>query len=225
MNREGAGTARPPGSRGHRIREATIIARTPYSRGIREVALLRFVRWEPATDGATFGDVSRTLRGPSPFGAEVMHESRLRALRAAAAVAFGGALSMGCGSTAVEDPRPDAGGDAGGDVAPDAPAPDAPAPDVPPDVRPPDVGPTCSDEADGVCPPGCTDQNDRDCCEGQSTQYSGCTYNPGGGCGCWVEGPFAPPTMRARSTRRAPVYPGLLRGAASPTHGKGGDDA
>lgn len=192
-----------------------------------------------------------------------MRDERQRALRAAAAVAFGSFVLAGCGSTPEEDPSADTGtADAGGDVtAPpdastdtgptdtgpadsgpidaggpdstppppldvgtDAPRPDvgtdAGSPDVMPDVPPmPDVSAdaeadvdvtpdACLDEPDDVCPPGCTEQNDYDCCA--ATWFSPeewCEYVPNGWCGCAVEGPFAPPGLRRRASW--PRFPGL----------------
>ena len=51
----------------------------------------------------------------------------------------------------------------------------------------------CKDQADGVCPAGCSQMNDADCCE----MDGWCSYDPSYGCGCAVEGPFAPPSLDA----------------------------
>jgi hypothetical protein len=201
-----------------------------------------------------------------------MNESRLRALRAAAAVAFGSVVGAACGTTPNEPsaPGPDAADTSGGDTSvstdtspladatipsdatppptpdatrlpdatppPDATLPDATLPDAtPPDATLPDAtlpdatlpdatlpdaalpdatlpdvdpGPGCGDEPDNVCPPGCTTENDIDCCEGVNDEFTFCNYTPEWGCGCAVEGPFAPP---APTTRRhaSPRFPGL----------------
>jgi hypothetical protein len=131
--------------------------------------------------------------------------SLLRALRAANAVTLGSsALLLGaCGTTQSQPPRdagldgtPDSSGDVGGDVTPDTPA------DVTPDLA--DVGPACLDEADDLCPDGCTPENDADCCT--LLEPTGwCTYNPEWGCSCAVEGPFAPPCIAARRRRAVPA--------------------
>ncbi len=158
---------------------------------------------------------------------ESMHErrrERQRALRASLAVTLGGAaLGAGCGTAPTETDRSGGGGedtavDAAGDVGADTPAPaaDSDLPDVSidtpgPDTDPPDVievGPdvpesvdvdldtavACSDEQDDVCPEGCTVDDDWDCCYYWDFD---CYYEPGWGCGCAVEGPFAPPSVAA----------------------------
>jgi hypothetical protein len=53
---------------------------------------------------------------------------------------------------------------------------------------------------DEICPERCTVDNDFDCCMAQNEGgFMFCTYFAGGGCGCAVEGPFAPPSTRVRS--------------------------
>jgi len=129
--------------------------------------------------------------------------ARARALRASLAVTLGGALAAaGCGTSQTDDRRTtDAGPtdtstdggetDAATDAAPDA-EPDT-SPDVAPDTPPADVAPSCADESDGVCPEGCTIDDDYDCCMDFDPDW--CTYDPEWGCGCAVEGPFAPPNL------------------------------
>ena len=54
-------------------------------------------------------------------------------------------------------------------------------------------------QQDGLCPQGCTTFNDADCC----TTDSFCNYDMNSQqCFCAVPGPFVPPTMRRRNTRR-----------------------
>ncbi len=99
----------------------------------------------------------------------------------------------------------------------DVSAPDS-AVDVPPDVDG-DVSPdvvvefdvtgdsgvpvTCLVERDAQCPGECTRDNDIDCCDEYNAGFGGglCFFDPSFGCGCAVEGPFAPPSLPAR--RRA----------------------
>lgn len=136
--------------------------------------------------------------------------ARKRALLASRAVTMGGVLMLAaCGTTdsstgdagtladsggsdtsggdtggadVDEDTSVDAGGDAETDTAPDVLA---------------DAGPGCSDELDGVCPEDCIPDNDHDCC--LDPNWGGgpdwCSYDPEFGCGCAVEGPFAPPAV------------------------------
>lgn len=129
--------------------------------------------------------------------------ARARALRASLAVTLGGALVAGCGTSQTDDDRTTDGGtvdaatdatsDTATDTAPDTAADVAPdtAPDVSPDTPPADAGATCADESDGVCPEGCSIDEDYDCCMEFDPDW--CTYDPEWGCGCAVEGPFAPP--------------------------------
>jgi len=144
----------------------------------------------------------------------IKSDARRRAVYAALAVTLGGSAALGaCGSTEINDPEP---GDTGSDTATDAgsdtaPTPDTtPAPDTAPDTEPPpdigldtmvDTGPLpgeeCSAERDGICPEGCTQDNDADCCEQVNSDFEWCTWDPGFGCGCAVEGPFAPPSLGA----------------------------
>lgn len=153
--------------------------------------------------------------------------ARRRALRASLAVTLGGAaLGAGCGTAPTETDRSGGGErdttvDAAGDVGSDTDAPDVDTDlpdvsiDVPgpgPDTDPPDVievgpdapGPidvdidvpvACSDEEDGICPEGCTIDEDWDCCYEYDPDW--CYYDPDYGCGCSVEGPFAPPSVAA----------------------------
>lgn len=126
----------------------------------------------------------------------------LRALRATRAVTLGGlALAAGaCGTTPIDGPDvgTDSGNDAGGDTTPDT--GDDTTPDTPLDTAPDtpiDVAPTCSIEEDGVCPEGCTTDDDADCCVAQNVDWEWCYFNPEWGCECAVEGPFAPPSFGA----------------------------
>lgn len=153
--------------------------------------------------------------------------ARQRALRASLAVTLGGAaLGAGCGTAPTETDRSGGGGedvdvDAAGDVGADTHAPglDSDLPDVSidtpgpgPDTDLPDVvevGPdttepidvdldtavACSDEQDGICPEGCSIDDDWDCCYEYDPDW--CWYDPATGCGCAVEGPFAPPSVAA----------------------------
>jgi hypothetical protein len=131
--------------------------------------------------------------------------TRARALRASLAVTLGGAIAaVGCGTSQSDDESVVDGGasdtsptdtdssDTGTDASSDAQG-DA-AMDVAPDAPPLDVGPSCADEPDDVCPDGCTVDDDYDCCVASDPDW--CTYDPEWGCGCAVEGPFAPPTGR-----------------------------
>jgi hypothetical protein len=89
----------------------------------------------------------------------------------------------------VEDASTDTGGD---DVQVDA--ADLDVADAAPDVI---SVPLCKDETDGICPEDCTEDNDYDCCVGREDEGLFCSYfGDGGGCGCAVEGPFAPPSTR-----------------------------
>lgn len=125
--------------------------------------------------------------------------ARARAIRASLAVTLGGALAASaCGTSQTDDRRTtdtgtsDTGSsDTGTDTSTDA-AMDTSA-DVPEDTAPADVAPGCLDESDGVCPEGCTPDDDYDCCTEFDPDW--CTYDPEWGCGCAVEGPFAPPNL------------------------------
>lgn len=59
---------------------------------------------------------------------------------------------------------------------------------------------TCRAERDEQCPMECTRDNDVDCCDQYSAGFGGglCFFDPSFGCGCAVEGPFAPPSLPAR---------------------------
>lgn len=91
---------------------------------------------------------------------------------------------------------------------PDVTEPDVTEPDVSePDISEPDVDEDadidervdCKAETDGQCPVGCTVDNDRDCCESRTDFPEGwCFFDPSFGCGCAVEGPFAPPSLPLR---------------------------
>lgn len=98
-------------------------------------------------------------------------------------------------------------------IEPDVTEPDVAPPDVvdpdtsEPDVALPDVDEDadvdepvdCKAETDGQCPVGCTVDNDRDCCESRTDFPEGwCFFDPSFGCGCAVEGPFAPPSLPFR---------------------------
>jgi hypothetical protein len=111
--------------------------------------------------------------------------STSRALRAAMAVTLG---ITGCSRVGV-DPLPDTGvaPDATSDVTTDAVADAAETVENP-----------CSAVADSICPDVCTQDTDADCCN----RIDLCDWT-GRGCGCAVEGPFAPPTTRLRSPHLA----------------------
>jgi len=66
---------------------------------------------------------------------------------------------------------------------------------------------TCRAERDEQCPMECTRDNDVDCCDQYSAGFGGglCFFDPSFGCGCAVEGPFAPPSLPARRPRLAVV--------------------
>lgn len=82
------------------------------------------------------------------------------------------------------------------DVSIDTPGPGPDAMEVGTDTPdPPDVPVACSDEQDGICPEGCTIDEDWDCCYEYDPDW--CWYDPATGCGCAVEGPFAPPSVAA----------------------------
>lgn len=134
---------------------------------------------------------------------------RARALRATRAVTFGGLALAACGtdpetpnSDTGTDATADASGDIGADIAPDTPLdtrPDAPldvGPDAPHDIDA-DSGPACGATADDVCPDGCTQHDDIDCCLAQNGDFTWCDFSPEWGCQCAVEGPFAPPRFAA----------------------------
>ncbi|MBU6159504.1 MAG: MSCRAMM family adhesin SdrC [Myxococcales bacterium] len=59
---------------------------------------------------------------------------------------------------------------------------------------------TCRAERDEQCPMECTRDNDVDCCDQYNAGFGGglCFFDPSFGCGCAVEGPFAPPSLPAR---------------------------
>jgi len=65
---------------------------------------------------------------------------------------------------------------------------------------------TCLAVRDEQCPVECTRDNDADCCDAYSAGFGGglCFFDPSFGCGCAVEGPFAPPSLPARH-RHLPV--------------------
>ncbi len=123
--------------------------------------------------------------------------SRRRALHATRAVTFGGfALAAACGTT--PEPVPDTGTDTSTDVTEDT------SVDATPDVAPDTIGPdtmldigtsVCSTESDGVCPEGCSQEEDIDCCLANNDDFEWCSFDPSYGCSCAVEGPFAPPTF------------------------------
>lgn len=118
-------------------------------------------------------------------------ELRRKALHAAMAVTMGASF-VACGS---EDTTPDPDAGVEGDASVDA------AGDVSNDVSV-DVVAACSGTANGVCDATCTRDNDADCCEADSICYWSIENST---CGCAVEGPFAPPSLPARSARRAVV--------------------
>jgi hypothetical protein len=65
------------------------------------------------------------------------------------------------------------------------------------DADQPDTAISCSAGiVDGICPPECTQDEDIDCCEADSF----CSWSVDG-CGCAVEGPFAPPSTRTGGRR------------------------
>lgn len=104
-------------------------------------------------------------------------ELRRKALHAALAVTMGAAI-VACGSedtTSEQDAAVSE--DASADVSIDAVA-------------------ACSGTADGVCGDTCTRDNDADCCEADSICFWSVQNST---CGCAVEGPFAPPSLPARS--------------------------
>jgi hypothetical protein len=108
-------------------------------------------------------------------------ELRLRALRAALAVTLGQAV-LGCGTADSTVDRDVIESDAVADA-------DAGSGDVAVDTSP-----TCSAVSDGVCDPSCTQDSDYDCC----VVDSWCSWFENG-CGCAVEGPFAPPSLALRA--------------------------
>lgn len=130
-------------------------------------------------------------------------ETVRRSIRAALAVTLGAGLTA-CGSSPTE-PADDVGADTGTDATTDASqdtppdtfpdVPEDPTLDTPPEI---DVGPGCLDESDNICPVGCTPNNDRDCCLQQDFCSGWWEYSPNSGCGCAVEGPFAPPSLPLR---------------------------
>lgn len=89
------------------------------------------------------------------------------------------------------------------DVEADTPEPSDVEPDTAPDTVEPDAcaddacepAPECRDESDGVCPEGCTPDNDYDCCVAGNDDWTFCEYRPEFGCGCMVEGPIPPPSV------------------------------
>jgi hypothetical protein len=112
---------------------------------------------------------------------------RSRALRAALAVTLGGLAA--CGSEPVDGPGDvgtDTVADTSGDVSPDV-GTDT-AHDVAPDVS------VCVEVTDTVCPEGCTELNDGDCCN-TFCGGEGWGYLANGDCSCAVEGPFSPPSF------------------------------
>ena len=129
---------------------------------------------------------------------------RNRALHAAHAVTVGGVLiaTAACGGRQDADddqtaaPVPTETDGSGAPLTPGGGVVVTPIPG-------PTTGPTgpddhhqaeCKPELDGVCPPGCNENNDADCCE-VDYGYGWCYFDPSYGCGCAVEGPFAPPQM------------------------------
>ncbi|MFT6397229.1 MAG: hypothetical protein ACJAYU_001975 [Bradymonadia bacterium] len=128
---------------------------------------------------------------------------RSRALRATRAVTFGSLSLAACGTSPVEPPIEDTGttDTAPTDTAPADTAPTDTAPDVVlPDTSIPDSEPDatiCSEIKDDLCPESCSEDDDADCCEDQNDDGVWCSFDPGWGCSCAVEGPFAPPRFAA----------------------------
>lgn len=108
----------------------------------------------------------------------------------------------------IDTPEPDVWPDTPPD--PDVGSDTPPEPDVSPDVTV-DVAPDvaidigldviateCSGEQeDGVCPAGCDQDDDVDCCYRDWGGPDWCDYSTEWGCQCAVEGPFAPPRFEA----------------------------
>jgi len=115
-----------------------------------------------------------------------IRRARRRALFAALAVTLGSG-AVACGTTTVDPPdREDTGTDTTTDTTADT------GTDVLNDAS---VG--CSTVEDGVCPDQCTQHTDYDCCMQSGGGPTWCVFSPEGGCGCAVEGPFAPPSLAA----------------------------
>lgn len=97
----------------------------------------------------------------------------------------------GCSRVGI-DPLPDTGS------VPDSGSDTGSAPDTTTDATA-DAGETtvnpCSPVADSICPEECTQDTDADCCN----RIDLCNWSRDS-CGCAVEGPFAPPSTRRRST-------------------------
>jgi hypothetical protein len=66
------------------------------------------------------------------------------------------------------------------------------------DVVPDGVSSVCLAETDSQCPTECTPNTDYDCCMASGAPGL-CFFDPGFGCGCAIEGPFAPPSMPLRT--------------------------
>ncbi len=124
--------------------------------------------------------------------------ARSRALRATRAVTLGSLSLAACGTSPVEPTVGGPGSDTGGgdtghtDTAPDTVVlPDTSVTDAEPDVL------SCSEITDDICPEFCSENDDADCCEAQNDEWTWCDFDPEWGCGCAVEGPFAPPRFAA----------------------------
>lgn len=145
--------------------------------------------------------------------------SRQRALRAAHAVALGGALGSlaGCANKSTPD-GPESPPETGESAQPISEGSATPEIVLDATTRPTRVDgatrqptaaelelagsgdaevPPCSAESDGICPIETCDRNtDYDCCVGYDVREH-CQFDPRHGCICAVEGPFAPPAFTA----------------------------